>query len=69
VSNPVRPCIGCTQTDDHPKHQVVTTSGESVFWHMDCHVLATGCDLCEQQTKGARGATGEALRAHLTRET
>lgn len=64
---PVRPCIGCGGSDDHPRHEVVIGDGNhtSVFWHMDCHVLATACSLCAQQIEGAGGVKGHELRAHL----
>jgi hypothetical protein len=64
-ARPVRTCIGCGQSDDHPKDQVVLGAGESVFWHMDCHVIATGCESCRAQIAGADGATGSALHRHL----
>ncbi len=62
---PMRTCIGCTQTDDHPRHIVWMPGDVETTWHMDCHVLATGCDVCERQLADAGGATGDALRAHL----
>lgn len=63
---PVRTCIGCTQTDDHPKHVVVLPGDIDVTWHLDCHVIATGCEDCTGELQGADGATGDELRAHLT---
>jgi hypothetical protein len=65
---PVRPCIGCGQSDDHPRHEVVVGDGNhtSVYWHMDCHVNSeASCDLCKQQLADAAGAQGGALRTHL----
>lgn len=64
---PVRPCIACGQSDDHPRHEVVIGDGThtSVFWHMDCHAQATDCAVCKAQLTGANGATGHELRAHL----
>lgn len=62
---PIRPCIGCQQADDHPRHVVILADQTEVPWHMDCHVLTTGCELCAQQLAGADGATGAALRDHL----
>ncbi len=69
MANPVRTCIGCTGRDDHPRHVVATPDGADVNWHMDCHVIATGCESCQQQTSGAEGVTGDALREHLTGST
>lgn len=58
-----RICIACKQTDDHPRH----IDGETgALWHMDCHVLVTGCEVCASQIEGADGAIGDALRLHLT---
>lgn len=63
--NPVRMCLGCGQSDDHPRHVVVVQDGTEVPWHMDCHAM-TGCGICTEQISGADGATGDALRQHLT---
>ena len=41
----IRLCIGCGQRDDHPRHVFVGSQP----WHMDCHVLATGCVVCASQ--------------------
>ena len=66
--NPVRPCIGCGQTDDHPRHVLVVGDAD-VPWHMDCHVITTGCALCQHQLAGVGGVDGnpkgDALRDHL----
>ena len=60
-------CLGCGQTDDHPKHVVVITADHvSVAWHMQCHAASSaGCDVCTEQTANAAGLTGDALRNHL----
>lgn len=64
---PVRPCIACGQQDDHPRHEVVIGDGThtSVFWHMDCHVLAADCPTCKAQLADANGVQGHELRTHL----
>jgi hypothetical protein len=63
---PQRICVGCKQTDDHPRHvEVIDAAGTAVPWHMDCHALITGCETCTAQTAGADGATGDALRTHI----
>lgn len=60
-------CIGCGQTDDHPRH-VITGSQP---WHMDCHVLATDCEVCAEQLQRADttpsndGVKGAELRKRL----
>lgn len=65
MSNPLRTCIGCTQTDDHPRHVIDVGGGDVVTFHMDCHVIATGCEICAAQTSGAKSAKGDKLREHL----
>lgn len=68
MTNPLRVCLGCGQTDDHPRHVIALQDGSDVPWHMDCHALATGCDVCKSQIAGAEGVTGDELRTHLTGE-
>lgn len=59
-------CLGCGQSDDHPKHQVVIPPNfDSVFWHFDCHLKITGCDLCAPTVLSAKGKTGDDLRKHI----
>lgn len=65
MTNPTRTCIGCTQTDDHPRHVLDTGTGDQVTWHMDCHELATGCEVCKEQIAASKGAKGAKLREHL----
>lgn len=69
MSNPVRTCIGCAQTDDHPRCLWATPDGALVGWHMDCHVIATDCAICKAQLEGVGGIKqnpkGDALRKHL----
>lgn len=69
MSNPVRTCIGCAQTDDHPRHVEAVASGADVNWHLDCHVIATGCESCTGQLADVGGVSGnpkgQALRDHL----
>lgn len=60
-----RTCLGCQQTDDHPKDQVVLADGNSVFWHMDCHAIATGCKSCAAYKDGASHLVGDEFRAHI----
>lgn len=64
-----RTCIGCGQTDDHPRHVVSMSNDIEVNWHMDCHIIAQGCEVCQRQLVGAEGLTGDALREHLTGST
>lgn len=68
MANPIRTCIGCAQTDDHPRHVEATIAGD-VNWHLDCHAIVTGCDSCHAQLDGVGGVEGnpkgEALREHL----
>lgn len=67
MSNPVRTCIGCAQSDDHPRHVLATLDGAAVTWHMDCHSIATGCEICSAQIDGAKGSKGDDLRKHLVK--
>lgn len=66
MTAPVRTCLGCAQSDDHPRHVIVLPDGTEVGWHMDCHAAATGCEACAETTAGATGLTGDALREYLT---
>lgn len=61
----VRICVGCAQEDDHPRHVIATAPGQVANWHMDCHVLATGCEVCQKQIADAAGVKGDELREHL----
>lgn len=63
-SNPIRTCIGCTQTDDHPRHTMVQGDVD-VSWHYDCHAIATGCEICKGVVAGSKGVTGDKLRTYL----
>lgn len=67
MTNPVRNCVGCGQTDDHPRHVVDVGGGQELAWHMDCHSRVTPpCGVCTHQLLDvAVGTTGQALRDHL----
>lgn len=66
--HPIRNCIGCAQSDDHPRH-VMAVGDADVNWHMDCHVIATGCEVCTAQLADVGGIEGnpkgQQLRDHL----
>jgi hypothetical protein len=62
----VRACLGCEQSDDHPKHVMALRDGSDAPWHMDCHAK-TGCESCRAQTANQGDARGEAFRAILIR--
>lgn len=66
MPNPIRTCIGCEQTDDHPRHVIAVGDGSEVTWHFDCHRIALGCPSCTAQTEGAEKLRGDQLRVHLT---
>lgn len=68
MSNPIRPCHGCGSYDDHPRHIHAQPNGVDQLMHLDC-CAAAGCPdgTCAKQIKGANGATGDKLRAHLTK--
>lgn len=63
MTHPIETCIGCAQTDDHPKHQIIQRDDTSVFWHHDCHAIATGDEV--SAAVAACGFTGDKLRAHI----
>lgn len=70
AENPVRSCIACGQTDNHPRHVVVLPSGDSAAYHMDCHArMNPPCDDCVGLTAAAAGVTGDDFRAHLLSQT
>lgn len=66
--NPVRTCMICQQEDDHPRCHHQLADGRWVEYHFDC-CAATGCEHAKKQIKGLpKGATGDDMRAHLTRD-
>lgn len=56
MTNPVDPCVGCGQNDDHPKDHVYTQDPEHpwVSWHMDCHANV-GCKTCREALESLPG--------------
>lgn len=66
MTAPVRTCIGCGQSDDHPRHTIALPDGNDVHWHHDCHALATGCATCAATVDSAGGVIGDELREHIT---
>ena len=64
---PMRTCIGCGQTDDHPRCIVQITATEDVTWHPDCHQIAAGDMDCHPQCAGGahEGKTGLAMLQHI----
>jgi hypothetical protein len=62
-----RICAGCQQTDDAPRHAFAVGGGQTapMPWHMDCHVLATGCETCGEQLRQCDGAQNDELRERL----
>lgn len=69
VERPLRTCVICKQTDDHPRHdEIVQLAPELVVasFHLDCHALLDPpCESCAAQVAGADGVTGDAMRAHI----
>jgi hypothetical protein len=71
-----RICAGCQQTDDAPRH-TFGVAGEvdrqqlPLPWHLDCHVLATGCENCIEALRQCGtdasndGVKNDELRARL----
>lgn len=68
MSNPVRTCLGCAQTDDHPRHEIAGPGGV-VGYHMDCCAIARDCEICKAQLDGVGGVAGnpkgDKLRKYL----
>ena len=63
---PQRPCIGCGQYDDAPRHEIVLGDGSSVLWHLDCHTLSSsGCESCQATVDSAAGKQNDELREHI----
>lgn len=62
-SHPVRTCIGCGKTDDHPRIVIALRDGTDVNWHHDCHALATGDPITSAIAEC--GLKGDDLRAHI----
>lgn len=65
---PVRNCLACGQRDNHPRDVHTLPDHSSVEYHVDCHARMTPpCESCLAQTETApKGATGDAMREHLT---
>lgn len=68
MTNPVRTCLACGQTDDHPRHVIALPDGNDVTYHFDCCKIVKGCEHCTEALEHADGAKGNDLRAHLTRD-
>jgi hypothetical protein len=74
-NRPVRNCIGCGKSDTGPRDQVNLPDGSVVYWHFDCHALAStrefpdGCPSCKAilDTAGGLGnhLQDDALVDHL----
>jgi hypothetical protein len=70
MSEVKRPCVGCGNTDDHPRHVIGLSmdTHDDVYWHVDCHAN-NGCTVCKGVLEGMKpGLTGDDMRAHLTKE-
>jgi hypothetical protein len=69
-NRPVRPCVGCGKSDTAPRDVVGLPDGNTAYYHMDCHVLITGCPVCKAvlDTAGGFGShlKDDELVAHLT---
>lgn len=69
MSNPVRTCAGCGQSDDHPRHVHALPDGTTFGLHMDCCAYSKNCEVCKAQLAGVGGVDknpkGDKLREHL----
>jgi hypothetical protein len=54
-------CVGCNQTDDHPKHHHGLPNGVLESRHFDC----CNCDACKVVLKSAKDKRGQELRDHV----
>ncbi len=64
ADNPVRPCFGCRQFDDHPRHELYGVPDSAM--HMDCCAELRGCGICARARSGlAASVVGEAFREHV----
>lgn len=62
----VSTCMGCGQTDDHPKHQMGLADGSTSYWHMDCHARSgDGCPTCETNVAEKGDLKGADFRQHI----
>lgn len=52
---PIRPCVGCGQSDQAPRDQVALADGNTAYYHFDCHVLIANCPVCAAALAGAGG--------------
>lgn len=69
MTAPVRNCVGCGGTDDHPRHVHALPDGTAFYLHMDCCAISKDCEVCKAQLEGVGGVEGnpkgDALRKHL----
>lgn len=72
MARQVRKCIACTKEDTAPKDIVAvndgTNGGSDVYWHLDCHAIATGCESCTKAVEAAEGKKDDDLVEFLTGE-
>lgn len=65
MANPIRPCIGCGQSDDGPR-DVVVIGDKVALWHTDCHArVDPPCPSCSWLVKHQGDLRGDAWRAHI----
>lgn len=65
---PIRLCVGCKQSDDHPRHdEIIQIAPELIeaSWHLDCCALIKKCESCAARIVGAEGKTGNEMRSHI----
>lgn len=66
MGNPIKTCLACGQTDDHPRHTHVLLDHSEVGHHFDCGArMEPPCESCTQRSAGSAGKTGEAMRQFL----
>jgi hypothetical protein len=66
MTAPVRPCLGCGQYDDGPRHLTAMPDGALVPYHMRCCAMSRDCEICDAQLADApEGADHDQLREYL----
>lgn len=75
MPNPTRVCIGCAQSDDHPRIIVAGLGADhaaDITWHHDCWVIAHpdngtdwGVTEMHRVVEHAAGKQGDELRTYL----
>lgn len=58
MTAPVRTCVGCGKSDDHPRHVHALPDGTTFSLHMDCCAISKSCEVCLAQLAVVGGIDG-----------